>query len=291
MTIALEPGMTLRQAVCAARDQFAAVDDLRPTAAQDAELLLLHTLSLPRTTIYAYPGRLLNPQEQLRFSEAVARRLRLEPVQYITGVQEFYGLPLAVSPAVLIPRPETELLVEAALDRLPQDRPLRLADVGTGSGAIAVALASRLPQAEITAIDLSPGALAMARQNAETNQVIPQLRFLESDLFAALLPGAPPFDAILSNPPYIPAFDRTSLHPQVRDFEPAGALFAGEHGLSVYERLIPQALEHLKPAGLLAMELGAGQQLALTHLLRGWRAVQFLPDLQGIPRVVLARRP
>ena len=289
--IAPDPGMTLRQAVCTARDQFAAVDDLRPTAGQDAELLLLHTLSLPRTTIYAYPGRLLNAQEQLRFGQAVARRLQHEPVQYITGVQEFYGLPLAVSSAVLIPRPETELLVEAALDRLPQNRPLRLADVGTGSGAIAIVLASRLPQAEITAIDLSPHALALARSNADTHRVTPQLRFLESDLLTALPRSAPPFDAILSNPPYIPASDRASLHPQVRDFEPAGALFAGEHGLSIYERLIPQALDHLHPAGLLAMELGAGQQLALTRLLRGWRAVQFLNDLQGIPRVVLARRP
>ena len=293
--IAPEPLMTLRQAVCAARDQLASVDDLAPTAAQDAELLLLHTLSLPRTTIYAYPGRLLNQREQNDFAAAVDRRLKLEPIQYITGVQEFFGLPLAVSPAVLIPRPETELLVEAALDRLPQarphDQPIRLADVGTGSGAIAIAIASRMPRAEVTAIDISPEALALARRNAETHHVSGRLHLLEGDLLATLPPATPPFDAILSNPPYIPETDRRSLHPQVRDFEPARALFAGTDGLSIYERLIPQAWQHLRPSGLLAMELGAGQQHALARLLRDWRAVQFLEDLQGIPRVVLARRP
>ena len=283
--------MTLRQAVCAARDQFAGVDDLAPTAAQDAERLLLHTLSLPRTTLHAYPGRLMNPEEQLRFGQAVARRLTREPVQYITGEQEFYGLPLAVTPAVLIPRPETELLVEAALDRLPANRLVRLADVGTGSGAIAIAVASRMPQVSVTALDLSPLALAIARQNADRHHVSARIHFLESDLFAALPRGTRPFDAILSNPPYIPVLDRASLHPQVRDFEPSGALFAGEHGLSLYERLVPQALDHLAPAGLLAMELGAGQREALAALLRDWRAVQFLNDLQDIPRVVLARRP
>ena len=294
--IAPEPCMTLRQAVCAARDQLASVDDLAPTAAQDAELLLLHTLALPRTTIYAYPGRLLNPGEQLRFKEAVSRRLQREPIQYITGVQEFFGLPLAVSPAVLIPRPETELLVEAAIDRLPQarlseDPVVRIADVGTGSGAIAIAVASRIPRAEITAIDISPEALALARRNAETHGVSDRLHLLEGDLLAALPRDAPPFDAILSNPPYIPETDRPSLHPEVRDFEPARALFAGTAGLSIYERLIPQAWQHLRPSGLLAMELGAGQQPALAQLLRDWRAVHFLDDLQGIPRVVLARHP
>ncbi len=283
--------MTLRQAVCAARDQLASVDDLRPTATQDAELLLLHTLSLPRSILYAYPGRLLNTLEQTRFSEAIARRLTREPIQHITGVQEFFGLPFAVSPAVLIPRPETELLVESALARLPQTLPLRIADVGTGSGAIAIAIAFHLPHAEVTAIDISAAALALARRNAETNRVAARVHFLEGDLFHALPPGTKPFDAVLSNPPYIPDSDRASLHPQVRDFEPANALFAGPDGLSLYERLIPQALQHLAPGGLLALELGAGQRDALANLLHGWNAVQFLNDLQGIPRVVLARRP
>jgi release factor glutamine methyltransferase len=289
--IAFDPRMTLRQAICAARDQLASVDDLRPTAAQDAEHLLLHALSLPRTTIYAYPSRLLNAHEQATYAAVIDRRLQREPVQYITGVQEFFGLPLAVSPAVLIPRPETELLVEAAIDRLPQDRPLRVADVGTGSGAIAIAIASRMPQVEVTAIDISPEALSMARENAARNHVSAQVHLLESDLLAALPHASAPFDAILSNPPYVPEADRDSLHPQVRDFEPARALFAGECGLEVYQRLIPQAGQHLSAAGLLAMELGAGQRDAIAGLLREWRAVQFLNDLQGIPRVVLARLP
>ena len=283
--------MTLRQAVCAARDRLAAVDGLAATASQDAELLLLHALSLPRTTIYAYPARLLNQQEQAAYAAAINRRLRFEPVQYITGRQEFYGLPLSVSSAVLIPRPETELLVEAVLDRLPQDQPLRLADVGTGSGAIAIAVAARLPRATVTAIDLSPEALALAVRNAEALQVADRITFLKGDLLEALPPGTPAFDAILSNPPYIPETDRPSLHPQVREWEPAGALFAGAEGLEIYRRLIPQAWQQLAPAGLLALEFGAGQHHALRQLLRDWKAVQLLDDLQRIPRVALARRP
>ena len=289
--MAPDPHMTLRQAISTARDRFASQDDLAPTARQDAELLLLHILALPRTTLYTDPTRPLNAHEQSAFAAAVVRRMNREPVQYITGTQEFFGLPLAVSPAVLIPRPETELLVEAALNQLPHDAPLHLADIGTGSGAIAIALASRLPQARITALDLSPAALAIASENAARHHVADRIRLLESDLFAALPTTAEPFDAILSNPPYIPEADRRTLHPQVRDFEPATALFAGVDGLAVYQRLIPEALHYLKPGGLLALELGAGQQVALTSLLHDWQAVRFLPDLQGIPRVALARRP
>ena len=290
LPIADSTGMTLRQAVCAARDQLAGQDDLAPTAARDAELLLLHTLALPRTVLYAYPGRLLNAREQTAYNEAVARRLQREPVQYITGVQEFYGLPLSVTPAVLIPRPETELLVEAVLDRLPQDRPLRIADVGTGSGAIAIALASRMPRAAITAIDLSTSALEVARRNAERHHVLDRIDLTSGDLLTSLLKDAEPFDAIVSNPPYIPETDRASLHAEVRAFEPGTALFAGADGLSVYERLIPQAYARLRTSGLLAMEIGSGQSAALRTLLQGWHAVQFLSDLQGIPRIVLARR-
>ena len=289
--IAPDHAMTLRQAVCAARDQFAGSPDLAPTAVQDAELLLLHTLALPRTTIYAHPGRLLNAREQEAFSRVVERRLQHEPVQYILGAQEFYGMRLEVSPAVLIPRPETELLVEAVLDRLPQNQDLRLADVGTGSGAIAIAIASHLPRARILAVDLSSAALEIARRNAKAHGVFDRIEFHEGDLLSSLPRSESTLDAILSNPPYIPSGERHSLHPQVREFEPAQALFAGAEGLAVYQRLIPQAQQHLKPGGLLALELGAGQRAALAQLLKPWKAVQFLDDLQRIPRTVLARRP
>ena len=283
--------LTLRQAISSARDALAYVPELVPTASQDAELLLLQALSSPRSTLYAHPERLLHPSEQATFAAAVARRLRHEPIQYILGHQEFYGLSLTVTPPVLIPRPETELLVEALLERLPANEPIRMADIGAGSGAICIALAVHLPLAAIAAIDISPEALAVAAANAATHGVSDRISFLEGDLLAPLTGKAEPFHAIVSNPPYVPESERSSLHPQVRDFEPAGALFAGSDGLEIYQRLIPQAAEHLAPAGLLALEIGMGQQQALSRLLQDWQAVEFLDDLRGIPRVALARRP
>ncbi len=282
--------MTLRQAVSAAADQLAGNNDLAATAARDAELLLLHALRLPRSTIYAYPGRLLNEKEQVAYSAAIERRLTLEPVQYITGTQEFFGLALEVGPGVLIPRPETELLVEATLTRLPHNVPLQILDIGTGTGAIAIALASRLSQATITAVDLSPEALEIARRNVRTHELEGQVRLIASDLLESLPDPRSAFDAIVSNPPYVPQHDRASLHPQVRDHEPAQALFAGADGMEVYRRLIPQARAALKVRGLLAMEIGFGQRAAITELLQGWAGVQFLDDLQGIPRVAVARK-
>jgi len=252
-------------------------------------LLLLHLLTLPRTALFTDPGRALSPAEQARYDAAIARRAAGEPIQHITGQQEFYGLMLQVSPAVLIPRPETELLVEAVLARLPRSQPLRIADIGTGSGAIAIALAHHLPLAQITAVDLSPSALAIARQNAAAHGLADRIRFLRSDLLAEIDREAP-FDAIVSNPPYIPESDRNSLHPQVRDHEPAMALFAGSDGLEVYRRLIPQAFAALEAGGLLAMEIGYAQRDAIASLLARWTRVAFLDDLQRIPRVVLAAK-
>jgi release factor glutamine methyltransferase len=281
--------MTLREALTAATAQLAANPQLRETASRDAELLLLHTLQIPRTTLYSHPTLPLTPPQLSIYRDDISRRLTLEPIQYITGTQEFYGLPLHVTPAVLIPRPETELLVEAALARLPQHQPLRIADIGTGSGAIAIAIAHHLPQAQLTALDLSPAALAIAHQNAETHHVAERIRFLQSDLLSAV-PGQT-FDAILSNPPYIPTSDLTTLHPQVRDHEPHTALFAGPSGLDIYSRLIPQAHAALTPGGLLALEFGQGQSTSIYHLLADWYDILILNDLQQIPRVVLARRP
>ncbi len=255
--------MTLREALTVAAAQLASDQHLRATATRDAELLLLHTLQIPRVALIAHPGRELSASQRTAYEDSVARRLHHEPIQYITGQQEFYGLTLKVTPAVLIPRPETEHLVEAVLKRLPTNKPLKIADIGTGSGAIAIALATHLPQ----------------------------VRFLQSDLLSALDQEAETFDAIVSNPPYVAETERDTLHPQVRDYEPATALFAGKAGLDIYRRLIPQARSALKPDGLLALEIGHDQQNAIASLLQTWHNLSFINDLQNFPRVALAWRP
>ncbi len=261
----------------------------RGTAVRDAELLLLHVLGLRRSAVYAYPDLLLNEEQQSRYCVAIDRRLGCEPIQYITGTQEFFGLELEVGPGVLIPRPETELLVEAVLDRLRLAGPLEILDVGTGTGAIALALASRIPQAKIVALDLSTTALEIARRNARKQGLEGRIEFLRSDLLDSVTIAGRDFDAIVSNPPYVPVGDRAGMHPQVREFEPEEALFAGPDGLEIYRRLIPQAHDALRAGGLLALEIGYGQRAGLAELLRGWREVEFLDDLQGIARVAVAR--
>lgn len=276
--------MTLREAIVVGAERLEGED-----ARRDAQLLLLHTLEIARTVLFTEPERTLSAAEQAAYEAAIARRAAGEPVQYITGQQEFYGLMLKVSPAVLIPRPETELLVEAVLGRVDGDKLLRIVDVGTGSGAIAVALAYKLPMAVVTAVDLSEAALAIARENAATHGLAERVRFLFSNLLKAV--EGEEFEAVVSNPPYVPDGDRESLARQVRDFEPETALFAGADGLDIYRRLVPQAFTVLKPGGLLAMEFGYGQRDALAALMRDWDDVEFLDDLQGIPRVVLARKP
>ncbi len=281
--------MTALEALTRAADQLSAHPELRPTAVPDAAMLLTYLLGVDRTYLRAHPELAISLDQQAAYQALVARRLRFEPIQYIVGTQEFYGLTLRVSPAVLIPRPETELLVEAVATRVPKEKEIRILDVGTGSGAIAIALAYVLPRAYVTAVDLSAEALAVARENARSHGLADRISFLESDLLAAVVTDAP-FAAIVSNPPYIPLAEASSLHPQVREHEPADALFSGATGLEIYERLIPKAASLLVPNGLLALEMGYGQQAALAALLRFWTEVEFLPDLQGIPRVALARR-
>jgi release factor glutamine methyltransferase len=283
--------MTFREALTVAAAQLASDEHLRATAARDAELLLLHTLQIPRVTLIAHPNDELSANQRSAYEGTIARRLHHEPIQYITGRQEFYGLILKVTPAVLIPRPETEHLVETVLKHLPTNRPLRIADIGTGSGAIAVAIAAHLPQATITALDISAEALAIATANAREHKVADRIKFLQSDLLSALNRETETFDAIVSNPPYVAESDRPTLHPQVRDHEPATALFAGETGLDIYRRLIPQAHAALKPNGLLALEIGHDQQDAVAALLRAWHNLSFVNDLQHIARVALAERP
>lgn len=286
--------LSLREALTRATDQLAAHPALRPNALADAALLLTHCLDITRATLIAHPEQTIDRDQQAAYQRLIERRLRFEPIQYILGSQEFFGLSLRVTPAVLIPRPETEHLVEAVLARLPPDRALRILDVGTGSGAIAIALAHHLEHAAVTAVDLAPDALALARENAAANDLSRRIRFLVSDLLNALA-FEPPFDAIVSNPPYVASGDKPALHPQVRDHEPEQALFSGPTGFEIYERLIPQAFSHLVPGGLLALELGQGQQPGIAALIAAepqCTDVAFLPDLQSIPRVAIAyRRP
>jgi release factor glutamine methyltransferase len=265
-----------------------ALEGISTQPRRDAELLLLRITGHDRTFLLTHPEHALTDEQLAQYDTFIARRKAHEPIQYILGEQEFYGLTFAVTPAVLIPRPETEHLVEALLARVPHDRPLSIADIGTGSGAIAVALAHILPQTRIAALDISESALAVARRNAETHHVADRIRFLCSDLLTAV--AGESFDAIVSNPPYVAEADRATLEPQVRDYEPASALFAGPTGLDIYQRLIPQVRAALKPGGWLLMEIGQGQREALTHLLSAWSDVTFIDDLQGIPRVACARQ-
>jgi release factor glutamine methyltransferase len=255
--------------------------------AKDAELLLFHATGLSRTDLITQPERQLTAAESTKYRELIARRERSEPIQYITGEREFYGLRLVVTPDVLIPRPETEHLVEAALERIPPNAPFRIADVGTGSGAIAIALAVARPSAKITAVDISPAALEVAKQNASAHQVVERIEFVAANLLDGF--ESSNFDMVVSNPPYIASGERETLDAEVREFEPAMALFAGPTGLEIYERLVPQAAHALRPGGWLLLELGVDQHLPLQRLLQDWKEVSFVPDLQGISRVVVAR--
>ncbi len=252
---------------------------------RDAEALLARVLGCSQVALLAYPERLLAPAEANQLASLLERRLASEPMQYITGTQEFFGLSLEVTPDVLIPRPETEHLVEAVLERIDREADARIIDVGTGSGAIAVAIAHALPRSQVTAVDLSAAALAVARRNAQRHRVGNRITLLQSDLLAAV--DHEQFDAVVSNPPYVA--DAEQLEPQVSNYEPHSALYAGPTGLEIYQRLIPQARAVLKPQGWLLLEIGHGQQLAIEALLSGWRGVGFIPDLQGIPRVAHAR--
>lgn len=286
--------MTLREALMRATQQLEATPDLHADAGRDAATLLRHVLGITQAAMLADPGRVLTPDRQTAYDTMILRRAANEPIQYITGEQEFYGLGLRVTPAVLIPRPETEVLVEAVLEEVNRAKlqpALRILDVGTGSGAIAIALAHHLPLTQLVAVDISVAALEVSAANAARHVVADRIRFIESDLLEALADDAAMFDVIVSNPPYVPTADCASLHPQVREYEPEAALFAGVDGLSIYRRLIPQARAALLPNGLLAMEIGYGQKNAVAALLSAWKDVRFVDDLQQIPRVALARGP
>jgi len=259
-------------------------------ARRDAETLLLHVVGKNRAWLMAHLDEDLGEEDAARFALLIARRALGEPIQYITGEQEFFGLPFGVTPDVLIPRPETEHLVERAVELASGLTGVRILDVGTGSGAIAVALAHELPQAQITALDISAAALGIARGNAERNGVAGRIDFKLSDLLGAV--EGERFAMIVSNLPYVPEGDRGSLAVEVREHEPVLALFAGEDGLDVYRRLIPAAFAALEDGGFLLMEIGYGQSQAVSELLgdAGFEGIEFVPDLQGILRVACGRR-
>ncbi|ADJ65746.1 peptide chain release factor N(5)-glutamine methyltransferase [Herbaspirillum seropedicae] len=248
-------------------------------------ILLCHALRLTRVQLITQSERQLSAAEAETLAALLARRLRGEPIAYIVGQREFYGLDLRVSPDVLIPRPDTELLVELALERLPQGG--SALDMGTGSGAIAVAIAHTRPDAQVTALDASPAALAIARENASTHQV--RVRLLESDWYGAL-DADQAFDLIVSNPPYIVAGDIHLSQGDLR-FEPVDALTDHADGLSDLRTIIEGAPAHLKAGGWLLMEHGYDQAAAVRALLTGggWREVQSWRDLAGIERVSGAR--
>lgn len=256
------------------------------SARLEAELLLAATLGLDRVGLYVNFERPLDSAELAAFRAQVQRRAKREPVQYILGETEFWSLPFNVSPAVLVPRADTEVLVEEALARI--EGPARLLDVGTGSGAIAIALAHEKAEVQVTALDCSEAALAVARANADRNGVSERVAFLAGDL--AALPAGP-FDLVVSNPPYIPSADLQQLMPEVRDHEPHLALDGGADGLAAYRQLAAQSGKILVPGGWLLVEVGIDQAAEVAALFKaaGLIEVAHREDYSGIPRVVAGR--
>jgi len=250
----------------------------------DYRILLCHALALSRVSLITQSERTLTDDEAARLRALVQRRLDGEPIAYIVGEREFFGLPFAVDGAVLIPRPDTELLVELTMERLPTGG--QALDMGTGSGAIAVAVAHSRRDAAVTALDVSPDALVVARRNASANGV--NVTFMQSDWYGAL--GAERFDVIASNPPYIASGDRHLSEGDLR-FEPVGALTDHADGLSALRQIIAGAPRHLKPQGWLLMEHGYDQAAAVRDLLtaQGYTEVQSWTDLAGIERVTGSR--
>ncbi len=283
--------MQLKRALTAAITHLTA--DNVPSPRLNAELLLMFTLACDRAYLFAHPERNLTDDEQTRYQEALAERTRGVPAQYITGHQEFWGMDLIVTPAVLIPRPETEHLVEtllalAADKKSSPGKNLRIVDVGTGSGCIALALAKEFPQAEIRAIEVSESALEIARANAARHGLERRVTFHQADLLAGF--DLRDFDFVVSNPPYVGESEEDQVQLEVRKFEPRKAVFAGHEGTEVIARLIPQAESALRTGGWLVLEVSGSIAGRVQRLLGAWDEVRAIPDLQSIPRIVQARK-
>lgn len=258
----------------------------------DAELLLAEALTVSREALYTEPDRKLNFSQEDLASQLVARRKGREPVAYILRQREFWGRAFQVDGSVLIPRPETEILIEAFLkwnENFLSKRPLRILDIGTGSGAIAVTLACEIPQCHLVATDISAEALTLAKINAKTHAVDKQIQFLEENIFPATKQEK--FDAILSNPPYIESAEVSRLMPDVGNYEPALALDGGPEGLDFYQHLIPAAKDFLHDEGVLMLEIGHDQAHAVVELFpQGFSVPIVLQDYSGYDRVVMAER-
>lgn len=275
---------TLNERLRQAESALAAALGLDPREARlEAQILLCRALGQPRSHLVSHGRDPLLPEQAAAFDELVERRLKGEPVAYILGEREFYSLSFKTTPAVLIPRPETELLVELALERIPSGQSCRVLDLGTGSGAVAIVLALRRPQAEVLAVDQSAAALEIARENAQSLGAR-NLRFTRSSWYGAL--AGEKFDLIVSNPPYIAAVDPHLAQGDVR-FEPVSALAAGADGLDDIRLIVKDAPAHLNPSGWLLFEHGYDQAEACRQLLAqaGFSRVSTSDDLAGIPRV------
>lgn len=264
-----------------------------PEARREAASLMAHVIARDRTYIITHAERALSPSDARRFGEYVERRAQGEPLQYITGHQEFFNLDFEVTPDVLIPRPETELLVETALDLLgAADAPPRICDVGTGSGCILITILHERPAAHGVGLDISEAALRVAARNASRHQVRERLMLVASDCFAALEMRAAPFTMIVSNPPYVAAEALSGLQREVREHEPRVALTPGHDGLDVIRRLLLDAPRYLEAGGHLLMEIGFDQHAAVFELIdpQTWQLLDIHKDLQGIPRTVAVRK-
>ena len=283
--------MTVADALRLAERRLAAAGVADP--AWDAELLLRHVLRWDRAALLTGDALALNPDQEALFLSLVAERERRRPLQHIIGTQSFWGRDFTVTPDVLIPRPETELLVEAALELLAGVAAPVVVDVGTGTGCIALTIAAERPSAEVHAVDISHAALEVARANARRLGLEGRVLFREGDLTASLTDLAGRVDLIASNPPYVSAGDLPGLAPEVRDHEPRLALVPTPDAAGLYRRLAAQARRLLRPGGGLIVEIGLGMQdeIGVICESEGLWIERVIPDLQGIPRILMARRP
>jgi release factor glutamine methyltransferase len=276
--------------VADARRRFRAAGIQPDEAALDARLLAQHLLGWDSARLMTHGDEAASPQFHRDYEVLVGRRLAREPLAYITGCREFWNLDIEVTPAVLIPRPETELLIEAALEQFERTQTIRILDVCTGSGCLAVGLGREFPRATIVASDISEDALAVARRNIARYGLSARVQCTCADLLAGI---GGPFDLIVSNPPYVPTIEAKSLQPEVREFEPPAALFAGEDGMLIVRRLLKEAADALAPEGILIFEFGAGQEpsvgMALSRV-PGLTLLELKHDLQDIPRAAVVQK-